>query len=85
MEAITIWRCSKCMRRYDTQEEAAKCEAHHGTPIKVRTGTRCPQGDVDGIPAVIDVLMDNGRVAQYRYYVDLEPSRWTEEDEKERK
>lgn len=79
MEAFIKWRCSKCRCEYSTQEEAAECEAHHGNPVKVRKGTRCPVMDLHGVPSVVDVLMDNGRVVRYRYDTELDKSAWDEQ------
>ena len=76
MEAFIKWRCSKCWQEYNTQEEAVKCEAHHGNPKKVRKATIGLQIEVDGVPSRVDVLMDNGRVIQYHYSAELDKTTW---------
>ena len=81
MEAFIKWRCSKCWREFDTQKEAEECEKHHGLPVKVVKAKKCSQYDEDGFPGFVDVLMDNGRIGRYRYYINIVSSVWEEEKE----
>ena len=35
MEMLTQYRCQRCMRMYDTEEECKKCEESHIMPVKM--------------------------------------------------
>lgn len=67
MKKITVYKCEKCGARYNTEEEAQKCEESHGSPVKI-VDERYPYYEMQfGYPRYITVQMSNGKLVKYAY------------------
>lgn len=63
MRVITTYECGLCGFRYETQEEAEKCERNHRTPVKIKRFAHSTKNSV--YPERIVVEMSDGREIQY--------------------